>query len=350
MKHKKERFHRKTNKPKADQSIMMEKPDKSAQNNSDYESSDEINELDDGDEDEEENEVYENDDDDDEEESLCIENEQTDKKKIENSNSNFKFQTTQTNNLTLNINLDMNKNISNQYSNNLNETKQLQQQTGQLLLYQFDSQKPSFSSHNAYFSNTQFDKNINPTNMNNMTPSKLLVQNSYKFIDQSQPHLQQTNFGGEKVPDNLPVAPVNNQDFFNYTNQNLFNTEYDRFQAGTKYNQYYQQQQSLIHDNNYLYALHSSTHNVKNVSSYQEAYPKNSFGNIGYYGYDNNNYYSHSHPNNDVNSSSHGQFTNYNNDSNHYYFNGANCDPNFNNQIGNTNNSPRYLNIAQQKI
>ena len=83
MKHKKERFHRKTNKPKADQSIMMEKPDKSAQNNSDYESSDEINELDDGDEDEEENEVYENDDDDDEEESLCIENEQTDKKKID---------------------------------------------------------------------------------------------------------------------------------------------------------------------------------------------------------------------------------------------------------------------------
>ena len=348
MKHKKERFHRKASKPKPEQSVKQEKNDKSSQNNSDYDSSDEINEIDDGDEDDEDNEI----DDDDEEESLGVDEEQTDKKKIENSSSNFKFQSTQMNNLTLNINLDMNKNISNQYATTLNETKQSQQPTSQLLLYQFETQRPlpSSSSHNAYFSSPQFDKSSN-INGNNVPPVKLLVQNNYKFIDQNQSHYQQGSFGCEKVSEILPSAPnntslQNNQTFFNYTNQNLINAEYDKFQAGAKYNQCYQQlpQQTFIHENNHVY---SNTPTAKSAS-YQDTYQKNSFGTAGYYGYDNSNYYPYSLPSSDANLISHVHYSNQF-DSNQYYQNGTNYDPSFSNQV-NSNNNPKYLNISQQKI
>jgi len=107
------------------------------------------------------------------------------------------------NNLTFNINLDMNKNISSQYVNTLNETKQPQPSTStpstnQLLLYQFDSTRslPSSSSSHTYFSNSQFDTTSNHinNNSNNVVPVKLLVQINYKFIDQNQPHYQHANF------------------------------------------------------------------------------------------------------------------------------------------------------------
>jgi hypothetical protein len=384
MKHKKERFHRKVTKQKPEEETMVkqEKNDKSSsQNNSEYESSDETNDIDDGD-DEDENEENEandddedeDDDDDDEEESLGCEEEQIDKKnKIENASSNFRFQSTQMNNLTFNINLDMNKNISSQYVSTLNETKQQPQpptsspSTNQLLLYQFDSTRPlpSSSSSHTYFSNTQFDTTPNHiNNSNNVLPVKLLVQNNYKFIDQNQPHYQHANFGGEKVPTSLtPSVTVtstntsiqNNQPFFNYANQNL-NMEYDRFQAGVKYNQCFTQQQpqqTFAHENNHLCTLNSTIPNVKSISHYQDAYQKNTFGSNEYYGYSNSsNYYSCTIPNNNssLNPVSREQFTQYNNDYS-YYQNSSNYDPIYTNSIVNSNNNNvKYLNISQQKI
>jgi len=281
------------------------------------------------------------------------------------------------NNLTFNINLDMNKNVSSQYVNTLNETKQPQPptstpSTNQVLLYQFDSTRslPSSSSSHTYFSNSQFDTtpnhiNNNNKNSNNVLPVKLLVQNNYKFIDQNQPHFQHASFGGEKV---LPVPTSltsnvtatstntgiqNNQPFFNYANQNL-NMEYDRFQAGVKYNQCYTQQQpqqTFVHENNHLCTLNSTIPSVKSISHYQDAYQKNTFGSNEYYGYSNSsNYYSCTIPNNSSNPVSREQFTQYNNDYN-YYQSGSNYDPIYTNSIvSSNNNNVKYLNISQQKI
>ena len=131
-----------------------------------------------------------------------------------------------------------------------------------------------------------------------------------------------------------------NQPFFNYANQNL-NMEYDRFQAGVKYNQCYTQQQpqqTFVHENNHLCTLNSTIPSVKSISHYQDAYQKNTFGNE-YYGYSNSsNYYSCTIPNNSSNPVSREQFTQYNNDYN-YYQSGSNYDPIYTNSLVNSNNN-----------